>query len=56
MCVYYIKQFGYVKIDDKNPRLDNDEWFRDVIKKRKKIHRLFDMIKCNKHWTFFDPL
>lgn len=43
-----------MKIDEKNPMIENNEWFKEILKKRKKVHRLFDMIKCSKHWTFFN--
>ena len=40
-----------------NPRLKSDEWFREIMHRRQKVHRMFNLIKCRKVWSFFqeDP-
>lgn len=34
--------------------METSEWFKEIFKKRKKVHRMFDLINCSKRWSFFD--
>jgi len=54
MSIKYITQFAYVKIDKMNPRLKSDEWFREIMHRRQKVHRMYNLIKCPKMWSFFE--
>lgn len=46
----FLTKFTYIKIDKKNPLLIYNHNLRRLMVLRRKVHKLFDLIKCLK-WT-----
>jgi hypothetical protein len=47
----FLRKFSYVKIDKRNPMLIEFQKLRRLMVLRRKAHKAFDMINCNRWQT-----
>ena len=50
----FMKIFSHIKLDTQNPMIKRDVEFRQLMIERKRIHYLFDLIKCQKWIKIFE--
>ena len=43
----FIKKFKFYKVDKRNPILSMKKDLRDAMVLRRKVHKLFDTLKCD---------
>mmetsp|Transcript_35315 Transcript_35315/g.34327 ORF Transcript_35315/g.34327 Transcript_35315/m.34327 type:complete len:228 (-) Transcript_35315:176-859(-) len=50
----FLSKFSYVKIDKCNPLLAYTDQLKKLMVLRRKVHKVFDLIQCNKWVTIFE--
>jgi hypothetical protein len=50
----FLSKFQFIRIDKRNPMLVYNQQLRRTLVLRRRVHKMFDMIQCNKWRTILE--